>query len=77
MRRQLLLQRRQELGVVARERPAVATLEEYFVTVSKHERAETVPLRLEDPRIPRRQRVDAVRQHRQDRRINWQIHFCE
>src|SRR5437762_3467673 len=68
--RQLGFQRLDELGEVTVEWPLVATLNEDFVAVAEHERAKAVPLRLEDPTLTWRQLADALREHRQDWRID-------
>ena len=71
---QLRLQRLEQLREVAVERLLVAALDEQLVAVAKDQRAEAVPLRLEDPAVAGGQLADALGEHRQDRRIAGQVH---
>jgi hypothetical protein len=73
-RRQLRAERLAQLGEVAVERLLVAALEQQLVAVAEHEHAEAVPLRLEDPARAVGQRVDALGEHRQDRRVDGELH---
>ena len=57
-----------ELGEVAVERLQVAALDVQPVVVAEHDRAEAVPLRLEQPAVARRQLGRELREHRLDRR---------
>src|SRR5581483_226322 len=59
---------------VAVERLLVAALNQDVVTVAKYHRAKPIPLRFEDPLITTRQLRHAFREHRQDRRVNRQLH---
>src|ERR1041385_6941371 len=72
--RQLLFDRVDELWEVSIERPLVATLNENFVAVAKDQRAESVPLRLEDPAFTRRQLAHTLGEHWQYRRFDGKIH---
>src|SRR5215470_4457221 len=68
--RQLLADRIEQLGEISVERFLVAALDQYFVAVSKDQRAKTVPLRLKDPVSFRRKLSDSFCEHRQNGRIN-------
>src|SRR5581483_10002273 len=71
---EILRERGNELREVAVERLLVAALDEDVLAVAKDERAESVPLRLEDPALARRQLADALGEHGEDRRIDRQVH---
>src|SRR3954471_7607321 len=71
---QLRLERLDQLGEVSIERLLVPALNEHLVAVAEDERAKPIPLGLEDPAVARRQLADALRQHRQDRRIDGEVH---
>ena len=73
-RGQLGEQRCAQLGEVAVERLRVAALEQQLLAVAEHEHAKAVPLRLEDPVRSLGQRGDALREHRQDRRVDGKLH---
>src|SRR5204862_3899598 len=60
---QLRLQRWNKLREVAIERSLVATLDVDLVAIAEEERAEAVPLRLEDPAFAGRQLADSLGQH--------------
>src|SRR5262245_44327195 len=72
--RKLRLDRRDQLREVTVEWFLVAALDEHFVAVAKDERAESVPLGLEDPSFTGRQLANSVGEHRQHWRINRKIH---
>src|SRR6185436_3692443 len=57
-----------QLREVAVERAQVAALDVDVVAVAEHDRAEAVPLRLEEPAVPRGQLGRELREHRLDRR---------
>ena len=59
-----------ELGEVAVERLQVAALDVEPVAVAEHERAEAVPLRLEEPAVTRGQLGGELGEHRLDRRLD-------
>src|SRR5439155_12793002 len=63
-----------ELGEVAIEGFQVAALEVEPVAVAEHDRAEPVPLRLEEPAIALGQLRRELRQHRLDRRLDRDSH---
>jgi hypothetical protein len=73
--RKLALQLEDQLGVVPRERFLVPALDEQIVSVAEHQRAEPIPLRLEDPSCPVRELLDSLREHGQDRRVDGQPHI--
>ena len=73
-RRELTEQRLAQLGEIAVERLGVAALEQELVAVAEHEHAKAIPLRLEDPARAVGQRVDALGEHRQDRRVDGELH---
>ena len=72
--RELRGERRAQLGEVAVERLRVAALEQQLVAVAEHEHAKAVPLRLEDPVRAVGQRGDALGEHRQDGRVDGELH---
>ena len=72
--RQLRAQRVEQVREVAIERLLVAALDQDLVAVAKDERAEAVPLGLEDPFAGGRDVADALGQHGQERRIDRKIH---
>ena len=72
--RQLRLQRVDQLGEIAIERPLVPTLNEDLVDLAKDERAKTVPLRLENPSLARRELTHSLGEHRKNRRIDCELH---
>ena len=57
-----------QLGKVAIERPQVAALDEDVGLAAKDDRAEAVPLRLEQEAVARGELVGELREHRLDRR---------
>ena len=59
-----------ELGEVAVERLQVAALDVEAVAVAEHDRAEAVPLRLEEPAVARGQLGRELGEHRLDRRLD-------
>src|SRR5258707_12833782 len=71
---QLRFQWIDELGEISIERFLVAALNKNFVAVTEDERAESVPLRLEDPSFAWWQLADSFCKHRKDRRIDSEIH---
>src|SRR6266702_148742 len=64
----------QQLRKVSVQRLFGAALDENLVSVTKDQRAKTVPLRFEDPIVARWQFFHALGQHRQERRIHRKIH---
>src|SRR4029453_4946784 len=65
---------RPQLGEVAVERFRVAALEQELVPIAEHQHAKAVPLRLEDPVRAVGKRADALGEHRQDRRVDGELH---
>src|ERR1700680_3186286 len=59
---QLRIQRLEQLGKVSIQRFRIAALNKDFVPVAEDQRAESVPLRLEDPFLCRRSRVNSLRE---------------
>ncbi len=53
----------------------ITALDQDLVTISKNQRAESIPLRLINPFIPRRKRGNSLREHGQNGRINKKIHI--
>ena len=74
--RQLDPQRLDQLWVVTAERLLIAALDEEFVCITKNQRPEAIPLRLEEPSLAIRQSVDRFGEHRQDRRVDGEMHDC-
>ena len=71
---QLRLQWLDELREVAVERLLVAALDEQLVAVAENERAEAVPFWLEDPGIAFGEGGEAFGEHRQDGRVDGELH---
>ena len=67
-------ERRDELGKVPVHRLLVATLEQELVPVAKDERAEPVPLRLEEPALAAGEVFRGGREHRGERRREGKRH---
>src|SRR5688572_326301 len=63
-----------EVGEVAIERSEVATLDVDLLSVTKHDRPESVPLRFVQKGVIARDRVDELRQHRRNR---WFDHHAD
>ena len=63
-----------QLGEVAVERLEVAALDVDLVAVAEDERAEAVPLRLEQPAVAGRQAVGRLGEHRLERGLEGQAH---
>src|ERR1051325_134105 len=72
--RQLLKDRIDQLGEVAVEWLFVTALNHHFFAVAKDQRAKAVPLRFENPIARGGQLVHTLGEHRQNRRIYWQLH---
>ena len=75
--RQLLAERGRKLGKVAIQRLELAALRIDLVSVSKDERAEAVPFRLEEPAVAGRQRVGELGQHRLEGRFEGESHRAD
>jgi len=60
-------QRRDELREVPVHRLLVAALQQHLVAVAEHQRAKTIPLRLEQPALATGQRVGSAGQHGRER----------
>src|SRR5438105_1595764 len=71
---ELRFQRSNQLREIAIERFFVAALDEYVVAVTEDQRAEAVPLGLEDPAFAGREFADSLGEHRQDGRIDSEVH---
>ena len=67
-------ERIEQLGEVAVERLLVAALDEDLVAVAEDERAEAVPLGLEDPAVAFGEFADALGEHREDGRVDGEVH---
>jgi hypothetical protein len=63
--RNLRLQRLEQLGIIAGERLLVPALDEDLLAVAEHERAKTVPFRLENPAVAGRQLTHRLGEHGQ------------
>ena len=72
--RKLLQNGIDEFGKVTIERLLIAALNHHFFAVAKNQRAKAVPLGFEDPRAGFRQLANAFGQHRQNGRVNWELH---
>src|SRR5436309_12171495 len=72
--RQLRFQRIDELGEISIERFLVAALNKNFIAVTEDECAESVPLRLEDPSFARWELADSLCEHRENGRIDGEVH---
>src|SRR6266550_5254871 len=68
-------ERREQLRKIAVHRLLVAALKKHLVAVAKDERAEPVPLRLEEPSVIQRQSIRRGGQHRRERRLKWKVHW--
>src|SRR6266850_1300946 len=73
-RGQLRAERLEQLGKVSIQRFRIAALNKDFVPIAEDQRAKPVPFRFEDPSLSRRQSVNALRKHRQHRRLHGKIH---
>src|ERR1700730_14789945 len=71
---ELGLERVYEFREVAIERLFVPALNEHLVSVAEDERAEPIPFRFEDPTVTRWQLADSLREHREDGRIDGEVH---
>ena len=71
---ELVAKGREHLGEVAIERFLVAALEEDFIAIAEDEDAEAVTLWLVDPFAFGGYGVDAFGEHREERRINSELH---
>ena len=67
---QRLEKRRRDFGKVALEGLVIPALDRDRIPVAKDHGAKAVPLRLENPVVPVRQRIDALGQHGEHRRRN-------
>src|SRR4051794_34668729 len=67
-------QRLQQLREIPVQRLLVAALNKHFLTVAKHQSAETVPLGLEYPAVALRKSIHALGQHWQNRGVERQVH---
>ena len=74
--RQLHPQRVDQFRVVAAERLLIAALDEELVCITKNQCPEAIPLRLEEPPLTIRQSVGRFGEHRQDRRVDGEMHDC-
>ena len=74
--RQLHPQRLDQLRVVAAERLLIAALDEDLVRITKNQCPEAIPLWLEEPPLAIRQSVGRFGEHRQDRRVDGEMHDC-
>src|SRR3954453_14903385 len=72
--RQHRRERLDELRKVAVQRLQIAALQQELVFIAKHQRAEAVPFRLEEPAVAFGQRIGGGGEHRFERRIEWQVH---
>ncbi len=61
---QLLQERGQELREVAIQRLGIATLQQHLVAITEDQRAESIPLRLENPARAGGQRRGSLGEHR-------------
>jgi len=64
----------EHLGEVAIERLFIAALEKHFVAIAEDKDAEAVPLGLVDPVALRGNRIHAFGEHRQDGRVDGELH---
>src|SRR5215470_6962767 len=69
---ELVQQRVVKLGEIAIEWAEIAALNVDVRLTAKHDRAEPVPLRFVQETAISRQRVRKLRQHRLDRRLDWE-----
>src|ERR1700752_4573942 len=75
--RQLLQQRLDQLREVTIERLFIATLNHHFHTVAKYQRSKSIPLGLKNPLARTRQFTNALREHRQNRRVHRKLHSAD
>jgi hypothetical protein len=72
--RQLSQQRFKQLWEIAVERFLIPALKYDFVSVTKDQCTKPIPLGLKEPRISFRKFTNSLCEHRQNRRIDWEIH---
>src|SRR6185312_15953097 len=63
-----------QLREIPVERLFISALDKDFVSIAKHQRAKSIPLRLENPILTFRQFSNSLGQHRQDRRVHYKVH---
>src|SRR5581483_4651113 len=71
---QILTQRIEQFREITIKRFFIAALNENFIAIAKHQCAKPIPLGLENPIAFFGYVLDALREHRQHRRIDGKIH---
>src|ERR1700680_2838226 len=71
---ELRFQRIDQLGEVSIERLLISALDENLIAISEDERAKAVPFGLENPCFAGRELPDSLREHRENWRIDGEVH---